>query len=56
MSRMSDLDIEIQEYLIDGVPPERIAKILNIPLVWVTDTLDRMLESDEPDPDYGEEL
>lgn len=56
MSRMSDLDIEIQEYLTDGVAPERIAKILNVPLIWVTDTLDRMMESDEPDPSQGEEL
>jgi len=56
MSKMSDLDIEIQDYLIQGVEPERIAKILNVPLVWVTDTLDRMMEQDEPDLAYGEEL
>lgn len=56
MSRMSDLNIEIQEYLSNGVPPERVAKVLNVPLKWVTDTLDYMLGSDEPDMEYGEEL
>lgn len=56
MSKMSDLDIAIQEYLIDGVEPEKVAQILRIPLRWVTDTLDHMMESDEPDLSYGEEL
>ena len=52
---MSDLNIEIQEYLMDGVPPERVAKVLNVPLRWVTDTLDYMMSSDEPDPGYDQE-
>ena len=56
MSKMSDLSVQIQDYLIDGVEPERVAKLLNIPLRWVTDTLDYMMESDEPDLSYGEEL
>jgi hypothetical protein len=56
MSKMSDLNMEIQEYLMNGVPPENVAKTLNVPLRWVTDTLDYMLGSDEPDMEYGEEL
>lgn len=56
MSKMSDLSIEIQDYLTEGVQPTKIAKILNIPLVWVYDTLEVMEESDEPDLSYGEEL
>jgi len=56
MSKMSDLNIEIQEYLMNGVPPERVAQALNVPLKWVTDTLDYMMESDEPDMSYPEEL
>ena len=56
MSRMSDINIQIQEYLMQSVEPEKVAKLLNLPLRWVTDTLDSMMESDEPDMSYGEEL
>ena len=56
MSKMSDLQIEIQERLMAGQDPEYISKWLEIPLDWVTDTLDHMMEQDEPDPGYGEEL
>ena len=56
MSKMSDLNIQIQEYLMQGVEPEKVAKLLNVPLRWVTDTLESMQESDEPDYSYGEEL
>jgi len=56
MSKMSDLNIEIQDRLFAGQSPEYIANWLEIPLSWVTDTLDYMMESDEPDPSYGEEL
>ena len=56
MSRMSDINIQIQEYLMQGVEPEKVAKLLNVPLLWVTDTLDSMMESDEPDMSYPEEL
>lgn len=56
MSKMSDLEIEIQERLMAGQDPEYISKWLEIPLDWVKDTLDHMMEQDEPDPGYGEEL
>ncbi len=56
MSKMSDINIQIQEYLMQGVEPEKVAKLLNVPLIWVTDTLDSMMESDESDYSYGQEL
>lgn len=56
MSRMSDLNIEIQEYLMNGTPPEKVAETLKVPLNWVMDTLDYMMETDEPDMSYPEEL
>ena len=56
MSKMSDLQIEIQERLMAGQDPEYISKWLEIPLSWVTDALDSMMESDEPDMSYPEEL
>ena len=56
MSKMSDLNIEIQEMLSYGVHPIKISKVLGIPLGWVYDTLESMQESDEPDYAYGEEL
>lgn len=56
MSVMSEISLDIQEYLMNGTPPEKVAKTLKVPLVWVTDTLDYMMESDEPDMSYPEEL
>jgi hypothetical protein len=35
MSKMSELHIEIQELLMDGVRPSIIAQELNIPVTWV---------------------
>lgn len=49
MSKMSDISIDIQDYLAEGVNPTKIAKILNIPLAWVYDTLESMESVDEPD-------
>ena len=56
MSKMSDLDIEIQDQLIQGVDPTQVAETLRIPLEWVRATLEYMMESDEPDMSYPEEL
>lgn len=55
MSRMSELNLEIQDMLQDGVNPTKISKVLGIPLAWVYDTLESMQESDEPDLSYPEE-
>lgn len=56
MSKMSGLDIEIQNQLIQGIEPEKVAEALRIPLEWVRATLEYMMESDEPDMSYPEEL
>lgn len=35
MSRMSDISLEIQDRLADGEDPRIIAKVMEIPIVWV---------------------
>jgi hypothetical protein len=55
MSKMSDLDIEIQDQLVQGTDPVQVAERLRIPLEWVTATLEYMMESDEPDLTVPEE-
>lgn len=47
MSKMADLDIEIREMLESDTNPVTIAKMLNIPLTWVYDTLESMDDPDE---------
>lgn len=49
MSRMSEISLEITEYLEQGVHPVKIAKLLNVPLTWIYDTLETM-EEDSFDP------
>lgn len=47
MSKMADLDIEIREMLERDTNPVVIAKMLDIPITWVYDTLERMDDPDE---------
>lgn len=55
MSKMSEISLEIQELLNQGVHPTNIAKLLQVPLAWVYDTLE-MMESEYADPDcYAQE-
>ena len=56
LSKIHDLVIDIQDRLRAGQDPEYISKWLEIPLSWVTDTLDSMMESDEPDNSLDQEL
>lgn len=42
MSKMSEISLEIQELLNQGVHPTNIAKLLQVPLAWVYDTLEMM--------------
>ena len=44
---MSDVMLEIEMMIEDGVHPATIAKMLGIPIVWVYDTLDQMEPSEE---------
>lgn len=50
MSRMSDISIEIQDRLADGEDPKIIAKVMEIPIVWVYSELES-LEFSENDYD-----
>ena len=50
MSKMSAVSLEIQELLMAGVHPTKIAQILQVPLNWVYSTLESM-ESSEPEFD-----
>jgi hypothetical protein len=48
---MSEISLEIQDLLVEGVHPTKIAKILQVPLAWVYDTLEMMeSESEQYDP------
>ncbi|NBV51318.1 hypothetical protein EBR78_08895 [bacterium] len=42
MSKMAELDIEIQEMLLEGNEPAVIAKVLNVPMEWVEATMASM--------------
>ena len=46
---MSEISIEIMDYLEQGVHPVKIARLLDIPLTWIYDTLETM-EEDSFDP------
>lgn len=47
MSRMSDLSIEVQELLADGIGHAEIAAKLNIPIEWVEEEARYQAEFDE---------
>ncbi len=48
---MSEISLEIQDLLVKGVHPTKIAKIMQVPLTWVYDTLETMeSESEQYDP------
>jgi hypothetical protein len=42
MSKMAELDLDIQDMLVAGSDPYTIAKILEIPITWVYETSERM--------------
>ena len=46
MSRMSDMNLTIQQYIDDGYSLNEIAEMLNISLEWVIEVADQM-ESDD---------
>lgn len=51
MSKMSDISLEIQDLLVEGVHPTKVSKLLKVPLSWVYDTLEMMnSELDDYDP------
>jgi len=44
---MSDVMLEIEMMIEDGVHPATIARMLDIPIVWVYDTLEQMEPNEE---------
>jgi hypothetical protein len=44
---MSDVMLEIEMMIEDGVHPMTIARMLGIPIVWVYDTLEQMEPNEE---------
>lgn len=51
MSRMSDLFIEIEELLAEGMHPSQIAKTLQVPLKTVYDAIETL---ESPEPEYND--
>lgn len=51
MSKMAELDIEIQDMLLAGIEPAIIAKTLNVPMEWIEAT-EASMEPDEEE--YGD--
>ena len=47
MSKMTNVMLDIEMMIEDGVHPMTIAKILDIPIVWVYDTLEQMEPNEE---------
>jgi hypothetical protein len=47
MSKMTNVMLDIEMMIEDGVHPATIAKMLDIPIVWVYDTLEQMEPSEE---------
>lgn len=47
MSKMSELMIDVEEMLNDGIEPVTVAKMLDIPLDWVL-TVDTYINGDIP--------
>ena len=51
MSKMAELDIEIQDMILAGFEPVIIAKTLNVPIEWVEATASSMEPEEEEDVD-----
>jgi hypothetical protein len=47
MSAMKDLSMDIQDMLTQGFSPNTIARILEIPVSWVYETMSQDCDTDE---------
>jgi hypothetical protein len=57
MSKMAELAMEIEDLLREGFKPVTISAMLNIPLEWVYDEEEALMQLADPrfyGPDYGE--
>lgn len=43
---MNEIDLDVQDMLIAGLTPRRIAQILEIPVDWVLAVEDRLVEAE----------
>lgn len=54
MSKMSEILIDIEEMLCEGLAPAEIARVLNVPVNWVYSTEQELLYPQGPGPGYDE--
>jgi hypothetical protein len=47
MSKMADVMLDIEMMIEEGTHPMTIARMLDIPIVWVYDTLEQMEPNEE---------
>jgi hypothetical protein len=47
MSKMADIMLDIEMMIEEGTHPVTIAKMLDIPITWVYDTLEQMEPNEE---------
>lgn len=52
MSIMKDLSIDIQDMLTQGFSPNTIARILEIPVSWVYETMSNPSEAEDVEWDF----
>ena len=55
MGKMSDLQIQIQEMVMDGYTVEHIATTLDIPKSWVTEASAMLDDENDGQPDEAQE-
>jgi DNA invertase Pin-like site-specific DNA recombinase len=54
MSIMKDLSIDIQDMLTQGFSPNTIARILEIPVSWVYETMSNPSEAEDVEWDFND--
>jgi DNA invertase Pin-like site-specific DNA recombinase len=54
MSIMKDLSIDIQDMLTQGFGPNTIARILEIPVSWVYETMSNPSEAEDVEWDFND--
>jgi len=52
MSKMAELEMDIEELLVEGMSPKFIAVTLNIPIDTVYDIIEQIHKSELDDPTY----
>lgn len=55
MSKMADLQIQIQEMLMDGFTIDHIATTLDVPESWVNEAIEALNDENDGQPDEAQE-